>query len=811
MSKKRKKDTLPDTVEECVTDFPGFEEFDDFFYFYDNDIWMDTEPDSGMEGGMEGVLGETRTKDTKFYQQILQFLSFTVRHNLSYEAMKDLIELMGLDEKELKSVYHLRKWLRDFTVQPVTYFLCPSPVCTEFFKETMLPSNCPSCAVALNRRALSRDGRYFLYIPLGQLMRSFLEVKENEELVYQFISKEPESTDNMTDVTDSVRYKTLKSVGKIESASVGQHPCYDSFTFQLNLDGVETAQSASNSLYPLQVLFNEIFPSLRRKYILTPFLFLKNKEKDIVFNQNYLSVFVEECKELYVSGLNWTSSLLGQQCCSRIIPYSLNCDSVMKPDLIGIKGHAGYSSCPACTIRGDRLPKGNGFTMCKVPELDYDNNPIYSTLRSNENLEVNKDGQRFVPLLKNLPQFDVFECCSIDAMHCVYLGLFKQMFSLLFVESKYDCSMTPKGRSVAAQVMKGICGTSWITRGPRSLASASFWKASEWRNFGFFYSVVILDVLVSRKFMKKEIFENWLHLINGLSLLNSTRISPEDFKVAKISLEQFSVFYPTLYGSNNCSINYHLISHMVDYVKYLGPLWATSLFNNEGYNSTLLNSFRVGSKGLLKQCAERLQMSSFTLQVYSHMLSRMDKSYSCALAEKIWRLQLFPESIRHGKASTIEVFNDTHVFDSFTFIDTALFKNTFRNATLQFFDRIVVKGVPFTTCNYRFSCENRRKVDCFFYSREGNVFGRIDKFICTTEGTYYAIFRILDVIGTVDNVNDNTSLPPIFYELAYLKRYSLTAKYSFLELRRISRKCLSMGFLDNVGFIGYEQNSYEAA
>ena len=53
----------------------------------------------------------------------------------------------------------------------------------------------------------------------------------------------------------------------------------------------------------------------------------------------------------------------------------------MKPDLIVIKGHAGYSSWPACTTRGDRLPKGNGFTMCKVPQLDYDNNPIYSTLR----------------------------------------------------------------------------------------------------------------------------------------------------------------------------------------------------------------------------------------------------------------------------------------------------------------------------------------------------------------------------------------------------------------------------------------------
>ena len=104
-------------------------------------------------------------------------------------------------------------------------------------------------------------------------------------------------------------------------------------------------------MYPLHVIFNEIFPSLRRKYILTPFLFLKNKEKEISFNQIYLSVFVDECKELYASGLNWTSSLLGQQCCSRIIPYSLNWDSVMKPDLIGIRGHAGYSSCPACTIR----------------------------------------------------------------------------------------------------------------------------------------------------------------------------------------------------------------------------------------------------------------------------------------------------------------------------------------------------------------------------------------------------------------------------------------------------------------------------
>ena len=77
---------------------------------------------------------------------------------------------------------------------------------------------------------------------------------------------------------------------------------------------------------------------VRRKLILCPELFLKNKSNDIDFKQHVLKPLVLELHKLNEEGVEWYSSLLKRSVRTRVLAFSMNADSVMKPELICIPG-----------------------------------------------------------------------------------------------------------------------------------------------------------------------------------------------------------------------------------------------------------------------------------------------------------------------------------------------------------------------------------------------------------------------------------------------------------------------------------------
>ena len=157
-----------------------------------------------------------------------------------------------------------------------------------------------SCGTGLDSKKLRQSGRYFLYIPMAALLRDLLEVAETEEEILRFMDQVKQTKDgNMHNVFDAIRYKKLLEVPPLYSAS-----CHSvsMLTYKFNIDGVESCKSASNSLYPLQVMLNELPPKLANKLVLTPFLFIKSKENDMAFKQEYLKVFADDCNELSETG-----------------------------------------------------------------------------------------------------------------------------------------------------------------------------------------------------------------------------------------------------------------------------------------------------------------------------------------------------------------------------------------------------------------------------------------------------------------------------------------------------------------------------
>ena len=75
-----------------------------------------------------------------------------------------------------------------------------------------------------------------------------------------------------------------------------------------------------------------------------------------------------------------------------------------------------------------------------------------------------------------------------------------------------------------------------------------------------------------------EHFLRIFNLVIGVPLLLSDHITQQDFIDAKTYLDKFLINFCELYGEKQCGFNFHLITHFVEKVEYLGPLWGTSLF-----------------------------------------------------------------------------------------------------------------------------------------------------------------------------------------------------------------------------------------
>ena len=86
------------------------------------------------------------------------------------------------------------------------------------------------------------------------------------------------------------------------------------------------------------MIINEFPEYVRRKLILCPELFLKNKSNDVEFKQLALKPLVLELKKLNEEGVYWYSNLLRKNVRTRVLAFSMNADSVMKPELLCIPG-----------------------------------------------------------------------------------------------------------------------------------------------------------------------------------------------------------------------------------------------------------------------------------------------------------------------------------------------------------------------------------------------------------------------------------------------------------------------------------------
>lgn len=206
--------------------------------------------------------------------------------------------------------------------------------------------------------------------------------------------------------------------------------------------------------------------------------------------------------------------------------------------------------------------------------------------------------------------FNIINSMSVEYMHCVLLGMQKHILEL-FLNTKNSGKpfyIAPKHRQILNKRILGLQPPAYIVRKPRSLDDRSNFKASEFRFFLLYYLPVCLPGLVGNVYV-----QHVRRLSAAVYILLKRTIPKVEVNDAEKMLIRFVRDHQTLFGKQSMVMNVHLLNHLAESVRQLGPLWCHSAFAFERNNGVLLKKAN-GTTDVLLQISSKYALSKSILK-----------------------------------------------------------------------------------------------------------------------------------------------------------------------------------------------------
>lgn len=398
------------------------------------------------------------------------------------------------------------------------------------------------------------------------------------------------ASDNISDVTHGRMYQNLVKEGHLKS---------DDLTLSWNCDGIPIFNSSNYSLWPLQFTINELPFAQRKENVMVSAIWFGSQKPRI---DTFLKPFVDECRDLVKNPLQWIDST-GICRISRVFTLVCSSDAIARTILRNCKQFNGKFGCDWCLHPGEVVEKGRGFVRSYFYREHAERTHIQFKNDATEAYHTKSTihGVKGLSILLLLPKFDIVSGFIPDYMHCVLLGVCRQMMGL-WMDTCNHLQPWYIGRKIQVFDRKLLTAKppTEITRSPRSIATRKFWKASEWRAFLLYYAFYVLPGILPAPYL-----EHFLLLSCSIHLLLQQSVSFSDIRKSEASLIAFVKKMELLYGKENVSFNVHQLTHLATSVRNWGPLWSTSAFifeSNNGFLKTLYN----GTQCVPQQIVETL-------------------------------------------------------------------------------------------------------------------------------------------------------------------------------------------------------------
>lgn len=530
------------------------------------------EPSLGATSLSEPAEGTNDNEKKSDYDVALENLkAHFVKNKLTYQCLENTAKLLnsmpGVTVQLPTTKYSLLKAF--LNSDPCEYHVyCRK--CKEYIK--CLPRGQKTekwaCETLRNNREcgqslICRDKQYFVYIKLKEQLKKILENHWDEIVTFSNTIQSDES-ENIRDTYS----------GKLIQNSLRKN--FNLLSLMINSDGICLKKSGTSSVWPLQVICNFLPPEIRfrNENILCVAFFYQQMKPDML---DFCKPFAEEIEQLQTKGFVFRDQVFRAAITCAVL------DLPAKASFQQLIQYNGYFGCGYCMQRGEQTGKGVRFTW---NEECCDIRTHRSFLLAMGDISMkkleSKDGIIGVSPAVSFDYFDMVDSFGLDYMHCVCLGIEKNLIRF-WTNSKagHDSYITLEYQQILNKRIMSIKPCVFISRLPRSLKYHAKFKASERRSLILYYLPVVLRGMLEKKYL-----DHFYLLSGSIYKLLTTNISAEDLNIVENDLKQFVKEYEVLYGKENMTMNVHLLSHMVSCVKNLGPLWTQSMFAFESNNAT---------------------------------------------------------------------------------------------------------------------------------------------------------------------------------------------------------------------------------
>lgn len=460
--------------------------------------------------------------------------------------------------------------------------------CLKFTGAEKNETECVNCGITLK----TSDSTYFMYFPVKQQIGHNIALHIDEILEYCLKVLEE---NEITDIHNASIFKNLQK----------KYPNHKILPLVVNTDGVKFFKSSNDSLWLIQAYQSYLAPKNRyipQNILIVGAHFAKKKPN----MSEFFEPFLKEMRSIIQSGgihVEHNGEI------HRFMPLIVSacCDLPAKSDVQGLTGHSGRFACGYCLHPGVPIKSATKTTIRYVNgEYELRNHTQFiDTYRIQTQMKfVNPtNGIRKLSCFIAVENFDMVYGFAIDHMH-IELNMMRKMCGLWLDSSnhKQPYYIQKKNQILLSKRLLEIKPTSEISRKPRSIFARADFKANELRSLMLFYFPFALNGLLDARYVR-----HFRLFSSAMYLLLKEKISNDEINEAEKKLNQFVEEFEILYGKHNVTINLHLLKHLANLVRKLGPLWAQSAYGFEATNGTVTKS-NTSTYNILHQLAWKYTM-----------------------------------------------------------------------------------------------------------------------------------------------------------------------------------------------------------
>ncbi|XP_051159327.1 uncharacterized protein LOC127291530 [Leptopilina boulardi] len=643
---------------------------------------------------------------TKKESEVL-ILAQTLRHGFSDSALDSTLQIINC---HLPFDIHGSKYnfLKSFpNPNAITYYYCNS--CSTILNfEDSEESTCKNCTTRYVKSILHKNGKYFLYVPLKEQLKQFVKSK-----YYKFLRK---SSDDESDIINGKFYRLLrekKIIGDID------------LTIQWNTDGIKTFVSSKPSIWAILVQINELPYRMRKDNMFCCGIWFASEKPPMNL---FLLPFSEEMIELHETGFDSETFLDEKPITIKVHTICAPVDSPARCAIQHLKQYNGEFGCGYCLHPGEEIPFGNGHARVycgdkhKGRTLKQHLADVSTVVESSEITELN--GVKGPSVIMQIPIFHIIWSFPPEYLHVVAEGVAELVTDLWF-DSKHHEANWYLGKELDEidKLLLSIKPPTELTRCPQSIKNRCRWKASEWKNFILYFSLVCLRKLKTTK--KKKYYQHWFLFVYSINIFSKTKISEVEFSKASEAIRLFVLKFEDLYGKEYMKYNVHLLLHIPQSVKNFGALWAWSTFPYEHYNGVIKKLFK-GTQYLPEQIIKSYTRLKY-VKLSSSVFSKADSSargknlFQTLMKEiKVKRCIEYGEDLRvFGCAQEVQLTDLTKL------VITHFIEEEIQSCALSF-DRFIIKHILIHTEKY---LRLTKRKNCVVKTSDG-VFISITNFLC---------------------------------------------------------------------------------